>query len=119
MNPSSPYSASKAAADMLVQAYGRTFGLNYTISRCSNNYGPHQNIFSFIPLFLSKIQKDEKVPLYGDGSNIRDWLYVEDHCDAVWKIFTEAKNSSIYNVGGNTEYTNLEITKILLSVMGK
>jgi dTDP-glucose 4,6-dehydratase len=70
-----------------------------------------------IPLFIAKIQKNEKVPLYGDGSNIRDWLYVEDHCDAIWEVFTRAKTGSIYNVGGNNEYTNLEITKILLQAM--
>ena len=98
LEPSSPYSASKAAGDMLTQAYGRTFGVDYTITRCSNNYGRNQNFISLIPLFISKIQKNEKVPLYGDGSNIRDWLYVEDHCDAIWEVFTRAKKGSIYNV---------------------
>ena len=119
LEPSSPYSASKAGWDMLAQAYGRTFGLDYTVTRCSNNYGANQNFISLIPLFISKIQKDEKVPLYGDGSNIRDWLYVEDHCDAIWEVFTRANRWSIYNVGGNNEYTNLEITKILLQAMWK
>ncbi len=119
IEPSSPYSASKAWGDILVQAYGRTFGLNYTITRCSNNYGANQNSISLIPLFISKIRKNEQLPLYGDGSNIRDWLYMEDHCDAVWEVFTRAANSSIYNVGGNNEYTNLEITKILLATLGK
>ncbi len=119
IEPSSPYSASKAGGDILTQAYGRTFGLNYTITRCSNNYGAYQNNISLIPLFISRIQKNEKVPLYGDGSNIRDWLYVEDHCDAIWEVFTRAKSRAIYNVGGNNEYTNLEITKILLSAMWK
>lgn len=119
LEPSSPYSASKAAGDILTQAYGRTFWVDYTITRCSNNYGRNQNFISLIPLFISKIQKNEKVPLYGDGSNIRDWLYVEDHCDAVWEVFTRAKSRSIYNVGGNNEYTNLEITKILLGAMWK
>lgn len=119
LEPSSPYSASKAGGDMLTSAYGRTFGIDYTITRCSNNYGPHQNFISLIPLFISKIKKDEKVPLYGDGSNIRDWLYVEDHCDAIWEVFTRAKKKSVYNVGGNNEYTNLEITKIILEAMGK
>lgn len=93
--------------------------MDYTITRCSNNYGKNQNTISLIPLFLSKIAKNEKVPLYGDGSNIRDWLYVEDHCDAIWEVFTRAKTKSIYNVGGNNEYTNLEITKILLSTLRK
>lgn len=119
IEPSSPYSASKTGWDILTQAYGRTYGLDYSITRCSNNYGAHQNFISLIPLFISKIQKNEKVPLYGDGSNIRDWLYVEDHCDAVWEVFTRAKTGSIYNIGGNNEYTNLEITKILLSAMWK
>ena len=117
--PSSPYSASKAGGDILTQAYGRTFWVNYTITRCSNNYGANQNLISLIPLFISKIQKDEPVPLYGDGSNIRDWLYVEDHSDAIWEVFTRAKKSSIYNIGWNNEYTNLEITQILLEAMGK
>jgi len=103
----------------LVQAYGRTYGIDYTITRCSNNYGAHQNTISLIPLFIAKIRKSEKVPLYGDGSNIRDWLYVEDHCDAIWEVYSRAKNGSIYNVGGNNEYTNLEITKILLKALGK
>lgn len=119
IEPSSPYSASKAGGDILVQAYGRTYGLDYTITRCSNNYGAHQNNISLIPLFISKIMKNESVPLYGDGSNIRDWLYVEDHCDAIWEVFTRAEKRSIYNVGGNNEYTNLEITKILLQAMWK
>lgn len=117
INPSSPYSASKASGDMLVSAYGRTFGINYTITRCSNNYGPNQNFSSLIPLFISKIAKWQKVPLYGDGSNIRDWLFVEDHCDAIWQVFTRAKSQSIYNIGGNNEYANLEITKIILKAM--
>lgn len=119
LEPSSPYSASKAAGDMFTQAYGRTYWVDYTITRCSNNYGRNQNFINLIPLFISKIQKNEKVPLYWDGSNIRDWLYVEDHCDAIWEVFTRAKRGSIYNVGGNNEYTNLEITKILLTAMGK
>ncbi len=119
IEPSSPYSASKAGGDILTQAYGRTYGLDFTITRCSNNYGAHQNSISLIPLFISKIMKNESVPLYGDGSNIRDWLYVEDHCDAIWEVFTRASKWSIYNVWGNNEYTNLEITKILLSAMWK
>lgn len=119
IEPSSPYSASKAGWDILVQAYGRTFSLDYTITRCSNNYGPNQNFISLIPLFIAKIKKNEHVPLYGDGSNIRDWLYVEDHCDAIWEVFTRATSKSIYNVGGNNEYANLEITKILLQSLWK
>ncbi len=119
IEPSSPYSASKAGWDILVQAYGRTYGIDYTITRCSNNYGAHQNTISLIPLFIAKIRNNEKVPLYGDGSNIRDWLYVEDHCDAIWEVFTRARRWSLYNVGGNNEYSNLEITKILLHTLWK
>lgn len=119
IEPSSPYSASKAGGDILTQAYGRTYGTNYTITRCSNNYGKNQNSISFLPLFISKIKKNESLPLYGDGSNIRDWLYVEDHCDAIWDVFTRAKPGSIYNVGGNNEYTNLEITHMLLTALWK
>ena len=119
IEPSSPYSASKAGWDILVQAYGRTYGIDYTITRCSNNYGAHQNTISLIPLFIAKIRNNEKVPLYGDGSNIRDWLYVEDHCDAIWEVFTRARRWSLYNVGGNNEYCNLEITKILLHALWK
>ena len=119
IEPSSPYSASKAGWDILVQAYGRTYGIDYTITRCSNNYGAYQNTISLIPLFIAKIRNNEKVPLYGDGSNIRDWLYVEDHCDAIWEVFTRARRWSLYNVGGNNEYSNLEITKILLHALWK
>lgn len=119
INPSSPYSASKAASDLIVKAYGRTFKIDYTISRCSNNYGANQDFEKLIPRFISLLRQNKKVPLYGDGSNIRDWLFVEDHCDAVWKIFNEAETGSIYNVGGNNEYTNLEITRMILAELGK
>ncbi|MFA5748385.1 MAG: dTDP-glucose 4,6-dehydratase [Candidatus Absconditabacterales bacterium] len=119
LNPSSPYSASKTAADMLVKAYGRTFNINYTITRCSNNYGPNQDNEKLIPHFIHLLQENKPVTVYGDGSNIRDWLFVEDHCDAVREVFTKAESGSIYNIGGNNEYSNLEITKILLNEMGK
>lgn len=104
---------------MLVKAYGRTFKIDYTISRCSNNYGANQDFEKLIPRFISLLKRNEKVPLYGDGSNIRDWLFVEDHCDAVWKIFNDAESGSIYNIGGNNEYTNLEITRMILAELGK
>lgn len=119
INPSSPYSASKAASDLLVKAYGRTFGIDYVITRCSNNYGPNQDSEKLIPHFIDLLHNDEPVTVYGDGSNIRDWLYVEDHCEAIWEAFKRAENKSIYNIGGNNEYTNLEITKIILARMEK
>lgn len=119
INPSSPYSASKAGSDMIVKAYGRTFWLNYTMTRCSNNYGPNQDNEKLIPHFIDLLNNNQKVTVYGDGSNIRDWLYVEDHCDAIWKIFTYAKDKSTYNIGWNNEYTNLEITSIILKEMWK
>ncbi|MDD5769915.1 MAG: dTDP-glucose 4,6-dehydratase [Candidatus Gracilibacteria bacterium] len=119
INPSSPYSASKAGSDLVVKAYGRTFGVDYVITRCSNNYGPNQDNEKLIPHFIELLQNNKPVTVYGDGSNIRDWLYVEDHCDAIWEVFTCAENKSIYNIGGNNEYTNLEITKLILHEMGK
>ncbi|MCD5382733.1 dTDP-glucose 4,6-dehydratase [Candidatus Gracilibacteria bacterium] len=119
LNPSSPYSASKASSDFLVKAYGRTFGLNYTISRCSNNYGPNQDSEKLIPHFINLLKNNKKLTIYGDGSNIRDWLFVDDHNDAVWEIFTRAEKGKIYNIGGNNEKTNLEISKILLKELGK
>lgn len=119
LNPSSPYSASKTAADMLVKAYGRTFNIDYTITRCSNNYGPNQDNEKLIPHFIDLLKNDKPVTVYGDGSNIRDRLFVEDHCDAIWRVFTKAQSGSTYNIWGNNEYSNLEITKILLKEMSK
>jgi len=119
LNPSSPYSSSKASSDMIVKAYWRTFWINYTISRCSNNYWPNQDNEKLIPHFINLLRNWKKVTIYGDWSNIRDWLYVEDHCDAVWEVFTNAKNKSIYNIGWNNEYTNLEITKLILQEIWK
>jgi dTDP-glucose 4,6-dehydratase len=98
INPSSPYSASKASSDLLVKAYGRTFGVNYSITRCSNNYGPNQDKEKLIPHFIDLLQNKQSVTLYGDGSNVRDWLYVEDHCDAIWEVFTKAVSGAIYNI---------------------
>lgn len=119
INPSSPYSSSKAGSDLLVKAYGRTFWIDYVITRCSNNYGPNQDNEKLIPHFIELLQNNKPVTVYGDGSNIRDWLYVEDHCDAIWEVFTRAQNKSIYNIWGNNEYTNLEITKLILQEMWK
>ena len=91
INPSSPYSSSKAGSDLLVKAYGRTFGVDYVITRCSNNYGPNQDNEKLIPHFIELLQNNKPVTVYGDGSNIRDWLYVEDHCDAIWEVFTRSQ----------------------------
>lgn len=119
LNASSPYSASKASADMLVGAYIRTFGLPATISRCSNNYGPYQFPEKLIPLMISKAMSDEKLPVYGNGENIRDWLYVEDHCEAIDMIIRRGKTGEIYNIGGHNECSNLQVVKNILNVLGK
>lgn len=119
IHTSSPYSASKAAADLLVQAYGRTFGVPITISRCSNNYGPYQFPEKMIPLMITRALKGEKLPIYGQGENVRDWLYVEDHCRAIDVILEKGKVGEIYNVGGHNEKQNLEVVKRILSVLGK
>ena len=117
--PNSPYSASKASADMLVRAYRETYGLPTLNTRCSNNYGPYQYPEKLIPFFISKLLKNEKVPVYGDGLNVRDWLYVYDHCEAIDVVLHKGKVGEIYNIGGHNEKTNLEITKLILSAMGK
>lgn len=98
INPSSPYSSSKAGSDFIVKAYVRTFGVDAVITRCSNNYGPNQDTEKLIPHFIELLQNDTPVTLYGDGSNIRDWLYVEDHCDAVWEVFTCGRKGNTYNI---------------------
>lgn len=115
----SPYSASKASADMLTRAYYETYGLPTMISRCSNNYGPYQYPEKLIPFFISRLLNEKKVPVYGDGLNVRDWLYVYDHCEAVDAILHKGKIGEVYNIGGHNEKTNLEITKILLKAMNK
>lgn len=119
INASSPYSASKASSDLIVKAYWRTFWVNYVITRCSNNYWPNQDNEKLIPHFIELLQNNKPVTVYWDWSNIRDWLYVEDHCDAIWEVFNKAENKSIYNIGWNNEYTNLEITKLILQEMWK
>ena len=116
---SSPYSASKASADLLCLAYFRTYGTPVTISRCSNNYGPYQFPEKLIPRMIEKAQRDEELPIYGDGKNVRDWIYVDDHCAAVDEIVRRGRLGEVYNVGGNTEKSNLEIIKIILSALGK
>jgi dTDP-glucose 4,6-dehydratase len=119
LQPSSPYSASKAAADCLVRAYFHTFNTPVLITRCSNNYGPYQFPEKIIPLFVTHLMEDKKVPLYGDGLNIRDWLHVEDHCDAIWTVLTRGTPGEVYNIGGNNEITNRKITETILREMGK
>lgn len=119
LDPSSPYSASKAAAELLVNAYHKTFGLNTVITRSSNNYGPNQDTSKLIPKFITNLLKNEKVPLYASGQNIRDWIYVEDNVRAIDLVFHKGKSGEVYNIGGQCEKTNLEITKILLKLLDK
>jgi dTDP-glucose 4,6-dehydratase len=119
LEPNSPYSASKAAGDCLVRAYFHTFHLPVMTTRCSNNYGPYHFPEKMIPLFVTNLMEGKKVPLYGDGLNIRDWLYVEDHCDAIWTVLNKGQPGEVYNIGGNNEMTNRQITEIVLAEMGK
>ncbi len=119
LDPSSPYSASKAAAELLVNAYHKTFSLNTVITRSSNNYGPNQDTSKLIPKFITNLLKNEKVPLYASGQNIRDWIYVEDNVRAINLVFHKGKSGEVYNIGGQCEKTNLEITKILLKLLDK
>lgn len=117
--PNSPYSASKASADMMCRAYNKTFGLPVTISRCSNNYGPYQFPEKLIPLMISNCLQNKKLPVYGDGMQIRDWLYVEDHCSAIDTVLHHGKDGEVYNVGGNNEKANMEIVRLILDRIGK
>ena len=117
--PNSPYSASKASADLLVRSYQRTFGLDARITRCSNNYGPHQFPEKVIPLFVTNLIDGKKVPLYGKGMNVRDWLHVDDHCRGIHAVLLKGKSGQIYNIGGGQELTNKELTSIILEKMGR
>ena len=119
LHTSSPYSASKASADLLVLAYHRTYGLPVTISRCSNNYGPYHFPEKLIPLMIINALHDKALPVYGDGANVRDWLYVEDHCSAIDLIIRNGREGEIYNVGGHNEKSNLDVVKIILKALGK
>ena len=119
LHTSSPYSSSKASADLLVNAYHRTYGLPTTISRCSNNYGPYQFPEKLIPLMIARALADEPLPVYGEGLNIRDWLYVEDHCRAIDLIIRKANVGEVYNIGGHNEMRNIDIVKIILKELGK
>jgi dTDP-glucose 4,6-dehydratase len=117
--PNSPYSASKAAADLLVRAYFVTHGLNINITRCSNNFGPKQDPEKLIPNFILKLSQDQKVPVYGDGLNVRDWLHVNDHCFGIYLTLIKGVPGEIYNIGGGTELNNLDLTRILLNLFHK
>jgi len=119
LQPNSPYSASKAGGDCLVRSYFHTFHLPVLTTRCSNNYGPYHFPEKLIPLFVTNLMEDKQVPLYGDGKNVRDWLYVEDHCDAIYTVLNKGTFGEAYNVGGNNEMTNRQITEIILQAMDK
>ncbi len=116
-HPNSPYSASKAASDHLVRAYHETYGLPVTISNCSNNYGPYQFPEKLIPLMILNALEGKPLPVYGDGLNIRDWLYVRDHCTAIWAIMKQGKRGETYNVGGNTEMENIRIVEMICDIL--
>ena len=117
LSPHSPYSASKASADMLVKAYYDTYKFPVCITRCSNNYGPYQFPEKFIPLIMNNCLKHKNIPVYGDGSNIRDWLFVEDHCEAIYKVTLKGRLGEVYNIGGHNERTNLQIVKKIISYL--
>lgn len=119
LSPNSPYSASKASADLLVRAYHKTFGLNVNITRCSNNYGPCQFPEKLIPLIIHNAMNGKKIPVYGDGLNIRDWLHVTDHCSAIDSVLHNGRIGEIYNIGGNNERTNIEIVKMLIKIISE
>lgn len=119
LSPNSPYSASKASADMVVRAYHETYGLPVNITRCSNNYGPYQFPEKLIPLMIHNAQTDKPLPVYGDGLQIRDWLHVRDHCAAIATVLNKGEVGQIYNIGGNNEKANIEIVKLILKELGK
>ena len=119
LKPSSPYSASKAAADMFVLAYSRTYGIHAVITRCTNNYGPYQFPEKLIPKTIIRASMNLKIPIYGTGKNIRDWIYVLDHCEAIDLVIKEGETGEIYNISSGEEKTNLEVVKTILSIMGK
>ena len=118
LQPNSPYAASKASGDLISQAFFRTYGIDVRITRCSNNYGPYQFPEKVIPLFITNLLKNKKVPLYGDGLNVRDWLHVTDHCRGIHLVLTKGKAGDIFNIGGGRELSNIELTRVILSAMG-
>lgn len=117
--PNSPYAASKAGADLIVRAYYETYGLPVNITRCSNNYGPYQFPEKLIPLMLNNCMEDRPLPIYGDGLQVRDWLYVEDHCSAICAVLEKGASGQVYNIGGSNERTNLEIVNLIVEELGK
>ena len=119
LSPNSPYSSSKAAADLLVKAFGHTWGVRYNITRCSNNYGPYQFPEKLIPLMINNAVNNKELPVYGDGLYVRDWLYVYDHCTAIWQVLQKAPPGEIYNIGGCNEKTNLEVIDVILKRLNK
>ena len=119
ISPNSPYSAAKAAADGFVRSYYHTYGVPTVITRCSNNYGPRQHSEKFIPLMITNAIKGEKLPIYGDGLNVRDWIHVDDHCRAVWLAYEKGTNGEVYNIGSDNEWSNGELVKKILSIMDK
>jgi dTDP-glucose 4,6-dehydratase len=119
ISPNSPYSASKASADLFVRAYHETYGMKINITRCSNNYGPYQYPEKLIPVMILNALKDRPLPVYGDGLNVRDWLYVDDHCQAIDEVLHRGQSGEVYNIGGNNEQTNIAIVKMLLKLLDK
>lgn len=119
LQPSSPYSASKASSDLLVKAYYETYGLPINITRCSNNYGPFHFPEKLIPLTISRVLNDQKVPVYGDGKNVRDWLHVQDHCSAIDLVMHSGESGQVYNIGGHNEQSNLAVVKTIIHALGK
>lgn len=115
--PNSPYSASKASSDMIVRSYFHTYGLNIVTTNCSNNYGPHQHIEKLIPTVIRKALAEENIPIYGDGKNVRDWLFVEDHCQAIEKVFYQGTSGEVYNIGGNEEKNNIEVANSICAIL--
>jgi len=119
LRPNSPYSASKAGADLLVRAYHRTFGLDALVTRSSNNFGPYQFPEKVLPLFVTNLIEGRKVPLYGDGRHVRDWVHVDDHCEALLAVLERGRAGEVYNIGGDNQHSNLELTHALLEILGK
>lgn len=118
LNPSNPYSASKASADLITLAYAKTYGLDVTISRCSNNYGPRQFSEKLIPLIIKNIKEEKNIPIYGDGNNVRDWIYVDDHCEVIDLIINKGRSGQIYNISAHYELANISLAKLIINKFG-